>query len=50
MRLIGEGTQLLFVSHHPEDAPPGLSHRLSFVPDGAGGYRYLQEKLGKGSA
>ncbi|MNK58168.1 putative ABC transporter ATP-binding protein YlmA [compost metagenome] len=50
VRLIGEGTQLLFVSHHPEDAPPGLSHRLSFVPDGAGGYRYLQEKLGKGSA
>ncbi|MCE9944141.1 ATP-binding cassette domain-containing protein, partial [Aeromonas rivipollensis] len=23
VRLIGEGTQLLFVSHHPEDAPPG---------------------------
>lgn len=47
VRLIGEGTQLLFVSHHAEDAPPGLSHRLSFVPDGAGGYDYLQEKLGE---
>ncbi|MFC5707461.1 molybdate ABC transporter ATP-binding protein ModF [Aeromonas eucrenophila] len=47
VRLIGEGTQLLFVSHHAEDAPPGLSHRLSFVPDGAGGYRYLQERLGE---
>ena len=47
VRLIGEGTQLLFVSHHPEDAPPGLTHRLSFVPDGAGGYRYLQERLGE---
>ncbi|MGE6139309.1 molybdate ABC transporter ATP-binding protein ModF [Aeromonas rivipollensis] len=50
VRLIGEGTQLLFVSHHPEDAPPGLSHRLSFVPNGAGGYRYLQETLDEGSA
>ena len=50
VRLIGEGTQLLFVSHHPEDAPPGLTHRLSFVPNGVGGYRYLQEKLDEGSA
>ncbi|MEG0009039.1 MAG: molybdate ABC transporter ATP-binding protein ModF [Aeromonas sp.] len=49
-RLIGEGTQLLFVSHHAEDAPPGLSHRLSFVPDGAGGYDYLQERLGEGKS
>lgn len=48
VRLIGEGTQLLFVSHHAEDAPPGLSHRLSFVPDGLGGYDYVQERLGEG--
>lgn len=48
VRLIGEGTQLLFVSHHAEDAPPGLTHRLSFVPDGKGGYTYLQERLEKG--
>ncbi|WP_349918314.1 molybdate ABC transporter ATP-binding protein ModF [Aeromonas veronii] len=46
-RLLGEGTQLLFVSHHAEDAPPGLTHRLSFVPDGEGGYDYLQERLGE---
>lgn len=31
--LIGEGeTQLLFVSHHAEDAPDCITHRLSFVP------------------
>lgn len=46
VRLVGEGTQLLFVSHHPEDAPPGLTHRLSFVPREEGGYDYLQERLG----
>jgi molybdate transport system ATP-binding protein len=33
--LIGEGkTQLLFVSHHAEDAPQCITHRLSFVPEG----------------
>ena len=38
--LIGEGeTQLLFVSHHAEDAPACITHRLEFVPDGDG-YRY----------
>ncbi|MFM4962917.1 molybdate ABC transporter ATP-binding protein ModF [Aeromonas bivalvium] len=47
VRLIGEGTQLLFVSHHPEDAPPGLSHRLSFVPNDRGGYDYVQQSLGE---
>jgi molybdate transport system ATP-binding protein len=32
--LIGEGeTQLLFVSHHAEDAPQCITHRLTFVPD-----------------
>ncbi len=31
--LIGEGaTQLLFVSHHAEDAPDCITHRLAFVP------------------
>lgn len=39
--LISEGeTQLLFVSHHAEDAPACITHRLEFVPDGDG-YRYL---------
>lgn len=38
-------TQLLFVSHHREDAPEGLTHRLEFVPDGLGGYRYEQHRL-----
>ncbi|MEY8769868.1 molybdate ABC transporter ATP-binding protein ModF [Erwinia sp. ACCC 02193] len=43
--LIGEGaTQLLFVSHHAEDAPQCITHRLTFVPDGDG-YRYQQDRL-----
>ncbi|WP_034943593.1 molybdate ABC transporter ATP-binding protein ModF [Erwinia oleae] len=43
--LIGEGeTQLLFVSHHAEDAPQCITHRLSFVPDGES-YRYQQDTL-----
>jgi len=43
--LIGEGrTQLLFVSHHAEDAPQCITHRLSFVADGDG-YRYVQDAL-----
>ena len=45
--LIGEGrTQLLFVSHHAEDAPQCITHRLSFVADDDGdGYRYTQDAL-----
>jgi molybdate transport system ATP-binding protein len=43
--LIGQGaTQLLFVSHHAEDAPQCITHRLSFVPDGEG-YRYQHQPL-----
>ncbi|MGJ0126082.1 molybdate ABC transporter ATP-binding protein ModF [Pantoea sp. RHCKP32] len=43
--LIGEGhTQLLFVSHHAEDAPGCITHRLSFVPYETG-YHYRQETL-----
>ena len=43
--LIGEGrTQLLFISHHAEDAPRCITHRLSFVP-AAEGYTYQQESL-----
>lgn len=43
--LISEGeTQLLFVSHHAEDAPSCITHRLAFVPDGEH-YRYLQSKI-----
>ncbi|MGO3911751.1 ATP-binding cassette domain-containing protein, partial [Huaxiibacter chinensis] len=43
--LIGEGeTQLLFVSHHAEDAPSCITHRLAFVPEGEG-YRYLLSKI-----
>lgn len=43
--LIGEGrTQLLFVSHHAEDAPHCITHRLSFVAR-EGGYDYVQETL-----
>lgn len=44
--LIGEGeTQLLFVSHHAEDAPSCITHRLEFVPDGEG-YRYALSRTG----
>lgn len=33
--LIGQGeTQLLFVSHHAQDAPACITHRLHFVPKG----------------
>jgi molybdate transport system ATP-binding protein len=43
--LIGEGdTQLLFVSHHAEDAPECITHRLSFIPVGDI-YRYQQDEL-----
>jgi len=43
--LIGEGrTQLLFVSHHAEDAPRCITHRLSFIPAETG-YCYQQESL-----
>ncbi|MEY8183369.1 molybdate ABC transporter ATP-binding protein ModF [Serratia marcescens] len=49
--LIGQGaTQLLFVSHHAEDAPQCITHRLSFVPDGEGGYGYQQQRLEPTSA
>ncbi|POP46032.1 molybdate ABC transporter ATP-binding protein ModF [Superficieibacter electus] len=42
--LIGEGeTQLLFVSHHAEDAPACITHRLAFVPEGES-YRYVLEE------
>ena len=43
--LISEGnTQLLFVSHHAEDAPACITHRLEFVPDGET-YTYQQTRL-----
>jgi len=43
--LIGEGrTQLLFVSHHAEDAPACITHRLSFIAQD-GGYHYQQEPV-----
>ncbi|MRS90226.1 molybdate ABC transporter ATP-binding protein ModF [Enterobacteriaceae bacterium RIT714] len=43
--LIGEGeTQLLFVSHHAEDAPSCITHRLEFVPDGES-YRYELSRI-----
>lgn len=42
--LILEGhSQLLFVSHHAEDAPNCITHRLTFVPDGDETYHYHME-------
>ncbi|HEK0787990.1 TPA: molybdate ABC transporter ATP-binding protein ModF [Proteus mirabilis] len=35
-------TQLLFVSHHQEDAPSCITHRLTFIKEGEI-YRYQQE-------
>lgn len=43
--LIGEGeTQLLFVSHHAEDAPHCITDRLTFVAEGEH-YRYQRDKV-----
>ncbi|KOY63946.1 molybdate ABC transporter ATP-binding protein ModF [Photorhabdus heterorhabditis] len=43
--MIADGdTQLLFVSHHQEDAPQCITHRLIFIPDGDI-YRYKTEKI-----
>ncbi len=43
--LIGEGeTQLLFVSHHAEDAPECITHRLTFIPQDDI-YRYQSDTL-----
>lgn len=43
--LIGEGeTQLLFVSHHAEDAPHCITDRLTFVAEGES-YRYQLDKM-----
>ncbi len=39
-------SQLLFVSHHLQDAPDGLTHRFSFIPEPGGSYRYSCERLG----
>lgn len=45
--LISEGaTQLLFVSHHAEDAPDCITHRLAFVSSGDG-YTYRVGPLEK---
>ncbi|RRJ85181.1 molybdate ABC transporter ATP-binding protein ModF [Aestuariirhabdus litorea] len=38
---LGEST-LLFVSHHDEDYPDCINHRLEFVPRGDGGFSYRQ--------
>ncbi|MEQ4673865.1 molybdate ABC transporter ATP-binding protein ModF [Providencia vermicola] len=37
-------TQLLFVTHHQEDAPSCITHRLTFVPEN-GKYRYNIEEV-----
>ena len=45
--LISEGkSQLLFVSHHAEDAPKCITHRLSFIPTG-NSYAYAVEQKGR---
>ncbi|CAK9884492.1 MAG: putative ABC transporter ATP-binding protein YlmA [Candidatus Erwinia impunctatus] len=45
--IISKGTiQLLFVSHHAEDAPECITYRLRFVV-GEQGYYYLQEAVNK---
>lgn len=45
-KLMAEGqTQLLFVSHHAEDAPACITHRLSFIPKLPSGFSYQQQEL-----
>lgn len=44
--LIEKGhSQLLFVSHHAEDAPNCITHRLTFVQSNHEGYQYCLEKV-----
>lgn len=44
--LIKKGdSQLLFVSHHVEDAPNCITHRLAFVGDHENGYQYIITEL-----
>lgn len=38
-------SQLLYVSHHAEDVPTCMTHRLQFIPAPAGGYRYEATRL-----
>ncbi|OCG03202.1 molybdate ABC transporter ATP-binding protein ModF [Gilliamella sp. wkB112] len=45
-RLINNGySQLLFVSHHAEDAPKCITHRLTFEPDLDHNYQYKLERV-----
>ncbi|OCG07707.1 molybdate ABC transporter ATP-binding protein ModF [Gilliamella sp. wkB178] len=45
-RLINNGyTQLLFISHHAEDAPKCITHRLTFEPDLDHNYQYQLEQV-----
>lgn len=38
-------TSILFVSHHAEDAPEGITNKLTFVPVGDNNYEIVQEKI-----
>jgi molybdate transport system ATP-binding protein len=38
-------SQLLYVSHHAEDVPTCMTHRLQFIPVAEGGYRYETTRL-----
>ena len=38
-------TSILFVSHHAEDAPEGITNKLTFVPVGDNNYEIVQEKV-----
>ncbi|MCO6537305.1 MAG: molybdate ABC transporter ATP-binding protein ModF [Gilliamella sp.] len=47
-RLISEGyTQLLFVSHHAEDAPKCITHRLTFIQNLDHSYQYQIEQINR---
>ncbi len=43
--IVDEHTQLLFVSHHAEDAPKCITHRLTFVPTTDVNYQYKIEEI-----
>lgn len=49
-RLVEAGSsQLLFVSHHAEDAPRAITHRLAFVANGDSGFRVEQTCVADGT-
>jgi ABC-type molybdenum transport system, ATPase component/photorepair protein PhrA len=43
--IVNSTSQLLYVSHHAEDVPRCITHRLQFMPESSDGYSYQFSKL-----